>query len=148
MLKMNRQLLKEFSMVEVDVALKQMHLLKSPGPDGKFGCFDQNSWEIVRNEVCTAILDFLNNGIFYASINDTYTTLIPKVKNPFRIIEYIIAKVLANKVKKVLQYIILVNQSAFILGRLITDNILVAFEAFQTMDIQMKGKKGVYGTHR
>ena len=53
----------------------------------------------------------------------------------------LIAKVLANKLKKVLPYIISANQSAFIPGCLTTDNILVAFEALQTMNVRMKGKK-------
>ena len=75
-------------MAEVDVALKQMHPLKSPGPDGMSACFYQNSWEIVPNEVCTTVLDSLNNGIFDAFINDTYINLIPKVKNPSRITKY------------------------------------------------------------
>jgi hypothetical protein len=50
--------------------------------------------------------------------------------------------VLANRLKKVLPSIISPSQSAFIPGRLIIDNILVAFEALHTMDAKMKGKEG------
>jgi hypothetical protein len=124
---MNGDLLKTFSMIEVDAALKQMHLLKSPGPDGMSACFYQNAWSTVRNEVCVAVLEFLNRGNFEASINETYITLIPKVKIPSRITEYrpislcnvlykLIAKVLANRLKKVLPHIISANQSAFVPG--------------------------------
>lgn len=52
------------------------------------------------------------------------------------------AKALANKMKKMLPHIISQNQSAFIHGRLITDNILVAFEALHTMNERMKGREG------
>jgi hypothetical protein len=42
----------------------------------------------------------------------------------------------------VLNCIISPFQSAFIPGRLISDNILVAFEALHTMNGRLKGRKG------
>jgi hypothetical protein len=147
---MNIGMLRNFTETEVEIALKQMHPLKSPGPDGFSACFYQRSWPIVRAEVCSAVLDFLNNDRFDNALNETYIVLIPKKKNPTCITEYrpislcnviykLIAKVLANKLKQVLVHIISTNQSAFVPGRLITDNVLVAFEALHTMDAKMKG---------
>ena len=49
---------------------------------------------------------------------------------------------MANRLKTVLPHIISYDQSAFILGRHITDNIIVAFEAFHTMATRLKGKQG------
>lgn len=40
---MNSKLLKEFTAGEVELALNQMHPLKSPGPDGFAACFYQKS---------------------------------------------------------------------------------------------------------
>jgi hypothetical protein len=130
-----------------------MHPLKSLGPDGFSACFYQRTWTTIREEVCRAVLDYLNHDCFENSINETYIVLIPKKKNPSRITEYwpislcnvlykLIAKVLANRLKQVLEKIISPNQSAFVPGRLITDNVLVAFEALHTMDTKMKGRQG------
>ena len=96
------------------------------------------------------MLDFLNNGNMLPEINHTNIVLSPKVKvlekiSDFRpitlcnIIYKIISKVLANILKQVLPHIISPTQSAFVLGRLITDNVLVAYE---TIHAWKKGKKG------
>ena len=52
------------------------------------------------------------------------------------------AKILANRLKKILPAIISDTQSAFVNGRLITNNILVAFETMHHINQRKKGKKG------
>ena len=49
---------------------------------------------------------------------------------------------LANRLKKVLPYIVSEHQSAFIKGRLIMDNILVAYETLHYMKNHNFGKSG------
>ena len=81
------------------------------------------------------------------------TTLIPKTKSPERVTEYrpislcnvlykLISKVLANRLKKILPNIISESQSVFVLGRLITNNILIAFETLYHMHNKKTGKVG------
>ena len=55
----------------------------------------------------------------------------------------IISKVLANRLKKILKEVIDESQSAFVPGRSITDNVLVAFEMMHCVDQKRKGKEAL-----
>ena len=54
----------------------------------------------------------------------------------------ILAKVLENRMKKLLPRIISLEQFAFVSRRSITDNVLVEFEIIHHMKRKSKGKKG------
>ena len=54
----------------------------------------------------------------------------------------ILAKVLANQLKKLLPRILSHEQSTFVSGSLIMDNVLVAFEIIHHMKKKSQGKKG------
>ena len=56
------------------------------------------------------------------------------------VIYKIISKILAHRLKYVLTQVISDNQSAFVLGCLITDNILVAFESLHYMKTKRQGR--------
>jgi len=150
---MNAWLTRCFTPEEINDALAQMHPLKAPGPDGFGVCFYQQHWDTIGEEVRKEALEFLNKGTFDPSFNSTFIVLIHKVQDSvfvgdFRPISLchvmykLVAKVLANRLKKVLAALIFPNQSAFVPGRLITNNIIVAYETLHTMNTRMRGKKG------
>jgi hypothetical protein len=141
---MNDQLGAVFSGEEVKNALFQMLLTKAPGPDGFPAHFFQRHWELCRDEVTSVVLRVLRGDDDPSLINNTSIVLIPKVTNPeelgqFRpislcnVIYKIASKVVANRLRTILPEIISQEQSAFVPGRLITDNIVTTYECLHFM---------------
>lgn len=118
--------------------------LESPSPDGFKTSFYQTYWHIVNEEVTSVSLIFLNDGVIDKCINFIYIVIIPKIQclvyaSNYRSISLcnvsykFISKLLANRLKQVLLEIISTNQSTFMSRRLITNNIIVAYETLHYM---------------
>lgn len=106
---------------------------------------------MIGEDIYSAVLECLNNYKIPSEINCTNITLIPKVKSPelisnFRpislcnVVYKIVLKVLANRLKPILPFVISMNQSVFQASRVITDNILMAFETLHYMKHHQKDK--------
>ncbi|KAK0607443.1 hypothetical protein LWI29_015165 [Acer saccharum] len=141
-----------FSAEEVKEALFQMSPSKSPGEDGFPAAFFQKHWEVVGGEVTRLCLECLNDGLSVRMINHTILCLIPKVKKvenmvdlrPISLCNVIykcISKARANRLRKVLNFVISDSQSAFLPGRLITDNAMIGFECMHALRRKVNGKK-------
>ena len=150
----NSFLTRPFEPVEVKEAIFSMHPDKSHGPDGMNPCFFQQFWDLVGKDVIDAVLFNLNNCLMPTGLNATSIVLIPKTKKPERMSEFrpialcnvlykVMAKVVANRLKLVLPSIISDTQSAFIFGRSITDNAMIAFEVGHYLKRKKQGKTGV-----
>ncbi|KAM6550661.1 hypothetical protein CsatB_000469 [Cannabis sativa] len=99
------------------------------------------------------VRSFFASGSFPPSLNETNIVLIPKKKNAeimndirpislCNVLYKIISKVLANRLKLVLPDVISETQSAFLPGRLISDNIMVSFEIMHYLKRKRLGKDG------
>src|SRR6185312_13482783 len=141
---MNESLVAPFQKDEIKRALFKMFPTKAPGPDGLPAHFFQRHWEICGDEVTAVVLRVLRGEDDPSAINNTCIVFIPKVESPeelgqFRpislcnVIYKITSKVMANRLKEVLPEIISEEQSAFVPGRLITDNIITAYECMHFM---------------
>ncbi|XP_074356080.1 uncharacterized protein LOC141695759 [Apium graveolens] len=121
----NRKLIAEFTMEEFSVAIKQMHPNKSAGPDGLNPAFYQHFW-----------------NLFGSDKENAYEMKDLRPIALCNVLYKVISNVLANRLKVILLGIITDNQSTFVRGRNITDNLLLAFELLHYMKQKKKGVEG------
>ncbi|GAA0147455.1 hypothetical protein LIER_07147 [Lithospermum erythrorhizon] len=151
-IKAQTQMEKDFTREDIKHCLFSMNGTKAPGPDRMSAKFFQHYWPTVGGALCDMVLNFLNNGQFLRKFTFTLITLVPKLKRPvnmtqFRLIAVyntaakVIAKVLAIRLKKYLPSVISDTQCAFLQHRLITDNILLAYEAHNVIKQRKSGPR-------
>jgi len=148
---MNDDLTAPVSEWEIKLALFAMHPEKAPGPDGMTALFYQKFWDIVKEDLTLMVNKFLFEGTMANGLNDTNICLIPKVTKPNAMTQFrpislcnvsykIISKVLCLRLKKVLPGLISETQSAFVAGRQISDNVMIAQEMFHALRTKPSGR--------
>lgn len=124
---------------EIRKVLFAMPNNKSPGPDGYPAEFFKSTWSVVAHDFIIVVQSVFKFGFLPKGINSTVLALIPKKldsleKRDYRPIAFcnvlykVVSKIVANMLKKLLHQIITENQSAFIKGRLLMENVLLALE--------------------
>jgi len=150
---MNNELIAPFTREEVKASLFSIGDLKAPGPDGLHAIFFKRFWNMLGEDLEKEVLDAINSAGIPEGWNETTIVLIPKVDSPEKVTQFgpislcnvvykVISKILANRLKKILPYIVSYYQSAFVPGRLITDNILVAYESIHAIK-KKQGRRGL-----
>ncbi|KAA3482120.1 reverse transcriptase [Gossypium australe] len=128
---MNRNLNREVTDAEILAAFNQMDPRKARGIDGLLGMGD---------DVLRLFHETLRGTNDVDRINETLLVMIPKIENPCEMTNFhpirlfirsslkYLRTVLANCLKEVLSVCISQNQRAFVPGRMIHDNVLIAHE--------------------
>ena len=135
----NDMLTGRFTEEEIKVAVWGCGSEKSPSPDGINFKFIKRFWNLVKPDVLRFMEEFYVNGIFPRGCNASFIVLIPKVVNLQSLEEYrpilligcmykIVAKLLANRLKKIMPFIIDERQTTFIEGRHLLHSVLIANE--------------------
>ncbi|KAJ9558242.1 hypothetical protein OSB04_012856 [Centaurea solstitialis] len=149
----NARLVAPFTIDEFQRALFEMNPDKSPGPDGYNPGFYQHFWSLVGSDVFHTCCGWLSEATLPSVVNQTNIVLIPKVDYPrsmrdlrpislCNVLYRILAKVLANRLRPLMERIIGIEQSAFVKGRSIVDNVMIAFEVLHNMKTKYKAKEG------
>ncbi|GJR16323.1 RNA-directed DNA polymerase, eukaryota, reverse transcriptase zinc-binding domain protein [Tanacetum coccineum] len=134
-------MVRPISDAEIKNAMFGIEDSKAPGPDGYTSRFYKSAWSIVGKDVCQAVKEFFTSGKLLGEVNATVISLIPKIPIPDKVSDLrpiaccnvlykCISKILTNRIKKGLGMLVSENQSAFIEGRQITDNIMLSQELF------------------
>lgn len=132
-------MIRSFSEEDIKSAMFSVGDKKAPGPDGYTSRFFKSTWNIVGQDVCLAIKDFFDNGTLLKETDNTIISLVPKVPTPSKVNDFrpisccnvlykCISKLISDRIKVSLDHIVSENQSAFVPGRSISDNILLTQE--------------------
>ena len=122
---------------EIKTTIFAMPLDKSPGPDGYSVEFIRASWDVVGKDIVAAVSKFFRNDRLLRDHNTTAIILIPKKQDACKLGDFrsisccnivykIISKIIANRLKPVLLQCVSSNQAAFLKGRSLGENVLLA----------------------
>ncbi|XP_020595507.1 uncharacterized protein LOC110035594 [Phalaenopsis equestris] len=135
---------------EIKAALDSIDDQKAAGPDGFTAKFYKSPWHIISGEVVDAVQCFFKGMDPPKYFTASTITLIPKNSTrtgwgDFRpisltnVLSKVINKVINSRLQPHLQQLISNNQVAFVKGRQISDNILLAQELLLDLDRKCRG---------
>lgn len=138
---------------EIKAAIWEFHPLKSLGSDGFLGIFFRKYWSIIKERLVKFIQEVFRLGTVPFHINKSFLVLIPMIEGAatfgnFRLISLcnfiikIISKILTLRLEHIISKIVSPHQRAFVKGRWIAENSVIAQEALHKVR-KHKGSNGL-----
>jgi hypothetical protein len=143
-----------FTEEEVWSVIKDLPADRAPGPDGFIRMFYQKAWGTIKNDVMAVILKLaVGDGQGFGKLNRSLITLIPKQPDAIEVGDFrpislvhsfgkLFFKLLDNRLRLRLGELVSANQSAFVKGRCLHDNILLVRQVARK--IHSRREKGVF----
>ena len=137
---------KEITMDEIQIAIKSMARNKSPGLSGLSVDIYIVFWQRLKQPFYEMVQEVYKQGIFYEGAQNGIITLLPKperdllfLKNwrPIILLETVykvISKVITNRIKGTLSTLINEDQTGFVKGRQISENIRKLLDVIDITD--------------
>ncbi|XP_060210576.1 uncharacterized protein LOC132637514 [Lycium barbarum] len=143
------------TMEEVHKAVFELNGDSACGPDGFSGIFYQKCWEVIKADVHSVVKAFFEGQTLPKSITHTNLVLLPKknVVEAFsdmrpislsNFINKVISRVVHDKLDKLLTKVISPNQSGFVKGRNIIENVVLTQEITHGLFHSTRGVKQGY----
>ncbi|XP_075100498.1 uncharacterized protein LOC142176491 [Nicotiana tabacum] len=149
--KQNAELIKQPTKEEVKVAVLELNGDSAGGPDGMTGKFYHSCWDIIGDDLYDMVRDFFNGHELPKCVTHTNLVLLPKKKEvttfsdlrPISLSNFsnkVISRVVHERLVKFLPSLISEEQSGFVKGRNIVENILLTQKI--VTDIRLRTKAG------
>ncbi|VFQ93056.1 unnamed protein product [Cuscuta campestris] len=135
---------------EIKKIIWSLNANSTAGTDGFNGYFFRYSWEIIKVDVCKAVLEYFLGIPMPKAFGSTLITLIPKTDGAITLDHFrpislstffskITSRLLSDKLKMIIPNLISLEQAAFQQGKGITEHVLMVKEMVQQLSAKVRG---------